>query len=413
MDIVDILQDMASTGQPPVGSCSMIGVGYEDAFSRLERTYFDGFDRRGKSAEKFIIAPYGAGKTHFLRQLLELAGRRNCVTAEVPLSRNIPIEKPLMVYNEVAKELMVPGQRLKGMSSLLDAYCRKMRSEAPSPDLEDEYLRCRIDALETAVIEEPRYRSALMKTLHAKLSGDLDVFQCGCSWLGGEVSSGAIRRVLDIDSVDSAERSTFGRRALFSLCQFIKFAGYSGTVIGFDEAEQARNTSKKQLNRILSMLRSEIDAVARVQDAAVLIVYAFIPDVIQEMQVYPALQQRTSEPDPQRKFFDGNTISPRIDLGQPFANSGIESLKFLERIGERLVELLYEQHGHSLSVSKEEALEACRNWAEEVSAREASISNRRYMVKLTASRLYHLYESGQIDNTFIPSESTSPGDAEV
>lgn len=413
MDILEVLEDMVSTGQPPTEGCSLLGVGYEEAFSLLEQTYIDGRFSRGKSAEKFIIGPYGAGKTHFLRQLLEIAQRRGCATAEVVLSGDIDITKPLVVYKEVAREMRVPGQESKGMEGLLQQCYAKIRSEESNPELVDEYVRCRIDGLKDVSFENVSYQRVLINTLTARFTGDEEQFHLGCRWLDGEVTLGSLAKTLGESPITSTEQNLFGRRAIFCLCQFVKAMGYPGTVVGFDEAEQAANVTKRQLQKILSMLRSEIDAVSTAKNASLLVVYAVLPNVVQEMQNYPALQQRISEPNPERKFFDGEVYSPRIDLGHPYSDAGHSALNILERIGGRLVDLLYEQYGSELLVSKEGTLSACFSWAEEVFAKNASLSNRRDMVKLTASRLLHLKSTSILDSSITPPEPPCFGDEEV
>lgn len=414
MDLIEIFQDMASTGQPPLQGCVDLGVGYEDAFKRLENTYLTRFFNVGRSAEKFVVGPYGSGKTHFLRQTLEIARKNNCATAEVQLSRNIDITKSLIVYKEVAREIAVPGQKSKGIDGLLKAYYNKVRSQDSDPEISDDFVRSAIEALKDTEFEHPGFRRVLIRTLTAIVRGEEDTIDAGCQWLSGEITNHRLANVLNTNTIPAAEQDAFGRRAMFSLCQFIKAAGFTGTVIGFDEAEQAANVPAKQLNKILSMARSEIDAITRLQGGAVLILYAFTPDVIQEMQRYPALQQRLAEPDPSRRFFDGNDLSPQIDLAQPFQVNNSNSLIILQRIGERLVNLMFDTYQKEMQVfDKNSILAACHDWADEIDARNASISNRRDMVRLTCSRLLHMYHTGSLEGFAEPPELSHAGDEEV
>lgn len=414
MDLIEIFQDMASTGQPPLQGCVDLGVGYEDAFQRLEHTYMSGFFKRGKSAEKFVVGPYGSGKTHFLRQTLEIARKNNCASAEVQLSRNIDIAKILIVYKEVAREIAVPGQKRKGIEGLLKAYYDNVLLQDNDPEISDEFVRSAIAALEDVAFEHDEFRRVLIRTLKAIVRGEKDIIDAGCQWLSGEVADKDVAKVLKISTITATEQDAFGRRAMFSLCQFIKAAGYNGTVIGFDEAEQAANVPAKQLNKILSMARSEIDAITRLQGGAVLIFYAFTPDVIQEMQRYPALQQRLAEPDPNRRFFDGNDYSPQIDLAQPFQVNNSKSLIILQRIGERLVNLIFETYQVEMQAfDKNQILKASHDWADEIDARNASISNRRDMVRLTCSRLLHMYHTGSLEEFAEPPDLSHAGDEEV
>jgi len=406
MDIVDIFEEMITTGQPPNDNCSLLGVGYDEALKRLEKVYlYRGFER-GKSAEKFIIGPYGSGKTHFLRQLLERGRQIDCVTAEVPLSRDVDISKPLLVYKEVAREIRAPGQQGKGLKNLLRNICQKLRaeSEIEDPNLADDYLQSRIDAFDDIHFEDEQFRKVAARTLKADLRDEYEIYENGCRWLSGEVNEKLVAKSLGVGRIPVSEQDSYGRRALLCLCQFAKTINYRGTIIGFDEAEQAINVPRKKVQRILSMARAEIDSISRVKNAAVMIVYAFTPDVVQGMQAYPALQQRLAEPDPENRFFDGNSYSPRIELDQ----IKLDSLEFLEQISEHLINLFYTEYGNKLTQFKEDILVDSRDWAEEISARSPSISNRREIVKLTCSKLLQLY-----GGNFDLSSSPNPGDAEV
>ena len=79
--LFDILEPLAENGTAPARGCSTFGVGYNDTFDQLCKVYVDGQFKRGKSAEKFVIGPFGSGKSHFLRHFMEIAETKNCVTA--------------------------------------------------------------------------------------------------------------------------------------------------------------------------------------------------------------------------------------------------------------------------------------------------------------------------------------------
>ena len=91
IDVLALLESLAEKGTPPTDGCTLFGVGYDDAFERLKRTYLERRFSNGGSAEKFVVGPFGSGKTHFLRQFLEIARDMDCVTAEVPLTRSFDI----------------------------------------------------------------------------------------------------------------------------------------------------------------------------------------------------------------------------------------------------------------------------------------------------------------------------------
>ncbi len=148
IDIVDILRHMAPTGQPPVEGCSVFGVGYEDGFENLKREYIKEQFNKGNSAEKFVVGPYGSGKTHFLRQFSEIAGSEGCATCEVQLSKDIDLTKQLLVYREVVSNLSLPGMPRSGVRSFLEQCMKHVRSGSPDPEAAEHFLTGWIEGLE-------------------------------------------------------------------------------------------------------------------------------------------------------------------------------------------------------------------------------------------------------------------------
>ena len=94
---------------------------------------------------------------------------------------------------------------------------------------------------------------------------------------------------------------------LLSLFQLVRHAGYVGTVLCLDEAEQGLAVDRKHMDRILSMLKSDVDAIWTSTGSA-LVMYALTPDIRESMDRLPALQQRFADPGGVG-FFDGNYLA--------------------------------------------------------------------------------------------------------
>ncbi len=111
VDVIAMIERMAEYGTAPHDGCALFGVGYDEAFARLRSKYFEARFARGDSAEKFVVGPFGSGKTHFLRQLMEIARALECVTAEVTLNKDLDFTKSLIVYREVVRAMRagLPG----------------------------------------------------------------------------------------------------------------------------------------------------------------------------------------------------------------------------------------------------------------------------------------------------------------
>jgi hypothetical protein len=391
IDIYAALSHLASLGTAPLDGCIAFGVGYEDAFDRLERMYLvDGFGR-GRSAEKFVIGPFGSGKTHFLRQLMEVARAHTCVTAEVALSKDVDFTRTLMVYSEVARQVRPPEGTSTGIRALLRSALARVRGKAPAGRMAV-FTRAWIDAIAVADYPLPAFGRVLRRALDAHDNGDDATFEAACRWLEGEVADRALAARLEVSVVQRADENLHGRRALLSLFRFVRAAGYHGTVVTFDEAEQGLGVDRKKMNRILSMLQSQINAVADLRDGSALIAYALTPNLADEMEQFAALQQRVADPAPGMGFFDGNTRAVRIDLTlRP------DPVHELEAIGARLCDLLYATYGGRLATPQEEAYAAIRQIAAAVDLNDASSSSRRAMVKATSALLLEMYDTGRLD----------------
>ena len=135
--IIRMFERMASHGTAPEEGCSIFGVGYEDAYSRIKKKYLEEQFGRGTSSEKFVVGPFGCGKTHFLRQLMELAREMDCVTSEVALNKDVDFTKNLIVYREVVRELRIPLFQKHGIRTLLTAAIEKVKSRIEDEGLQD------------------------------------------------------------------------------------------------------------------------------------------------------------------------------------------------------------------------------------------------------------------------------------
>ncbi len=394
IDPLEILERLAENGTAQEEGCSLFGTGYEEAFDRLRRVYIERAFARGRSSEKFIVGPYGSGKTHFLRQLMEMAREADCVTAEVALNKEIDFTQPMVVYREVARELRPPGDSETGIRCLFEAcLARVMAPVADNREMAKRLAYRWIDGLEQTGLREPTVARVAAEAFRASLSGDVERFSVCSRWLSGEVSDRQVAKEVGTSTVAKAEQARFGRYALLSLCQLIKHAGFTGTIVGLDEAEQSFSVSKRKMQSILSMLQSSINATADLRRGAVLFCYALVPDVVEQMEDFAALQQRVADPGPDQGFFDGYTHAPKIDLT---LRRG-DTLEELCRIATRLVELLYEVPDWEAPVSKEAVIKHVEEIASEVANADGTASNRRTLTKRVSSMLVHLYDNGTLD----------------
>ncbi len=403
-DILKILGDLAQFGHAPEEGCRLFGVGYDDAFDRLNKIYLNRGFARGSSAEKFIVGPFGSGKTHFSHQLMEIAREQGCITAEVQLNKNIDFTKSLIVYRELTRNIRTPDGG-KGFKNLIEKCIISVKSKVPDISLEDAVLSSWISGLDQVDFKLDTFKRLAKKAFLNKQNSNDEEFDLLTQWLSGEFDNKFLCKKLQIPVVSKSEENLFARRAMLSLFQLARHAGYKGTVVCFDEAEQGLTVDRKKTEKILSMLMSRICEMVDLERGSTLIIYAITPYLVEKMETLAALQQRISDPGGM-SFFAGNTYAPLIRL-----IDREDPLRELEAIGRKLVELTYENYGEQISIPKESMIQNVLEHAKRIVEKDISASNRRDMVKATCSLLVNAIDVN--DSNTVPTTSPLEEEAEV
>jgi hypothetical protein len=410
-DVISMFEVMASNGTAPKEGCRRFGTGYDEAFAKLRERYLQRGFERGRSAEKFVVGPFGSGKTHFIRQLMEIAREEGCVTSEIALSKTVPFTESLIVYREVTRELIVPDHPGRGIRALLEAALAKIAHKAPDPQVATPLVDAWIRGIDSAGFQLSSYARVVQRALQALRRNDDTLFDTACRWLEGDIADRAVAKELGVPVEPRSAHNLHGQRALHSLFQFIRHAGYRGTVVAFDEGEQGLSVPKAQREKILSFLLSSLNAINDLQGGAALIVYALTQDLVEQMETFAALQQRVADPGPSRSFWDGNSLAPKIDLTW---RQGQDPEVGLRNIGRRLVELFYQELGDELSEDQVVVQLRVDGIARDVTEKDITSSNRREMVKRTCTLLMHLYEDGTLlEPGEVVARLVEPEEAEV
>jgi hypothetical protein len=370
---------LAAYGTAPRDGCRMFGVGYDDAFGRITRTFVERRFRNGGSSVKYVVGPFGSGKTHFVRQLCELARDRGCVTGEVKLTRDVDMTKTLIVYRQIAQEVRPPDHPERGIGSLLRACLTNVRASAADEIAGRELAVGWIGGLVHQNLASEAFARVASVGLEALLVEDGERFEFARRWLGGEIGNREITKPLGVDRTSQAEEGVFAARMLLSLFQLVRSSGFRGTVLALDEAEQGMAVNQQSLNYIFSVMQSSINYMTDLDDGAALVVYAITPSVRERMDAFPALQQRL-EANP--SFFEGNDYAPIIDLTR--RDDPEEELR---QIGEKLTTLFVAQEGLPEGESEAGLRAEVRDIAVRVARDDPSAQNRRTFVKSACARL--------------------------
>ena len=336
MEIFSTVDDMARFGHAPKQGCSVFDVGFEDTVNRISDAYLSSRFSRGRSAEKFIIGPFGSGKTHLLRLISKRALELDCVTSEVSLNQNIDFTSPATRYREIVRELRLPTSSEFGIRGLLHNCLDRRKASVSNAVVADEATAKWAETLET-YFRLTEYGRVLKLTLIALLSNDSILAESGIRWLSGEFSAKSICADLHVSPVTKREEPNFALRAMLSLFQFIRYSGFAGTVVGYDEAEQGFYVSRRKMQEIQTMLQMEINAIADLEDASALILFVVTPNIIEKLVDFPALQQRLANPG--KSFLEGADFAPQIDLSEQASLR--DSNQHMKNIGRRNITILF------------------------------------------------------------------------
>jgi len=387
-DIERIYLRMAEKGTAPEDYCNLFGVGFSDVFAVLEREYLERTFRLAASSEKFLVGAYGSGKTHFLRHFSQIARHRTCVTSEVQLNKSIDYTRYLTVFQEIARDIRPPRGDGRGITALLRASATRLAKVLAKKhgqevgDDEGRWVRPWCKELNLDSFESPSYARALQRGLEAVVDRDEDSLQGLSRWLSGFFNDRPLCKQFNLTYVEKADQSRQASQALLALGQFIRAVGFRGTLVAFDEAEQGLDVDRKRFDRILSLLQSTINDVADLQGGALLLMWAFTPELLDRFNEFPALQQRISSPTP---FLQNNPRAPVIPLerGRPREDE-------LREISTSLATLCFHVNEVPTEV-QQSVLQECLAEASTIARQDPGISSRRTVVKATCTRLLALW----------------------
>lgn len=374
---LQILQRMGQAGQPPEQGIRFVNVGNESYLGVIDQEYLGLLlgEARGSSF-KLVQGYFGAGKTHFLYCVRDLAWRRGFLTALVGLSAaECPFDRRLAVYQAVAARLSLPpaaeGQEpVRGLPGVLRALVEERAAQLGGQVLAG-WVR---DSYERAAVEWHPFRRAAAAFLRAA-AAQADADPALEAWLLGEqVPASALRGHGVFDG--PAESNAFGM--LRSLLQTIVHLGQPGTVLLFDEMDRTLSLGRRRTRELGDNLRQLIDLCSLSELPATLFLYAVPPEFLsQVVPEYPALQQRLQAP---VALSRQTPKAPVIDLER----MDLDPEPLLVELGERLLAVEEAAYGVPPVEADRENL---RRLAAAVVENQLDVSHRRFFVKAFIAHL--------------------------
>lgn len=372
-----ILAQMGENGKPPELGIAHVNAGNESYLRVLDTAYIqDVLCTTFGSSFKLVQGTYGAGKTHFLYCVRDLAWRRRLLTAFVTISpKECPFHRPLAVYRAIAQRIERPrdpdGDEIRGLDDLL----RQCIEHRVADDGRDETRGWIDGTLARAPFTRHSFRDAVTGFSRAVIDHDEPAARRLGAWLRGEDVSLTEAKLAGVYEVPSNDNG-FG--LLRSLVQLVPRLGWQGSVLLLDEAERrlsADDKPTKALNETVDHLRELIDLCGRSELPRTLVLYAVTPMFTEHvLPLYPALQQRLGAPiqflGPQ------NPKAPVIDLEA----LDLEPRKLLLEVGKRLAGVA--RLAYDWSPPDQLVQDNLERLAAVVTQEQLEVGHRRFFVRL-------------------------------
>ncbi len=300
-------------GIPPERGVDLYSVGNEKLIEGVKRFHLSGIGYQG--IIRFISGSWGAGKTHFFRQLREVAFRNECLVSNVELDVNsAALNKFQSVFAAIIRQISTPsyyfadslfkdvapfGIVVRESLAWLGTGKREVRNEISY----DQYKKAN-EALMSDHSIDIDFRKMIQKYWETFLpdAPDPSIIEQNrgeiLQWFSGEGTIGYFRKQFGVSKIVSRDNA----RAIMlpSLAGFIRLSGYKGLVILFDEAEQSYSVMRRSdLRAAHNNLLSLINCIDSLQGLYLL--YATTPDFytdpVHGIINYGALFDRIGKPE--------------------------------------------------------------------------------------------------------------------
>lgn len=225
---------------------------------------FDDYIAQGGSKVRFINGDYGDGKTHFMSILHHLAKEKQFGTSFVVLTRDVPIHKFEIIYQEIVTQLK--GEFVgQGLRMLLHSWIEKQKALLQSKDEPESEITLLSDQLRHMPGMDLNFANALIAILRIEClpisetdlkrdpETDREVLY---QWFEGRKVA---KKDLKSFSVFEILNKTNSKQFLNSLITFLRWTGHNGLILLFDELETVLAHSTSIRNAAYENIRLLMD----------------------------------------------------------------------------------------------------------------------------------------------------------
>jgi hypothetical protein len=286
--MLEALEHVAASGVPGPGSAAAIDIGSGAYLAYLRGEVVEGFVTAGGSTCRFFEGAYGAGKSHLLSLLHEMALDLGMAVVKTDLSQAIRLEDWRLITAYVLQNLecRIDGQMCRSLAHVLQAL--------------GESGRAKMMRFSDTRLPHPGFKHAMRAGLHLSdmhRDGAILVrrFLEGDRVRVSDLRSHQLQGIRDYLSLRNAEHVlTTVLGGLFAL-------GIPGTVLLFDENERTftfrHGHPPAAVRSGANLMRRLIDGCFTGSLVGTLAIFAVLPNFMEASALaYPALGQRIAVP---------------------------------------------------------------------------------------------------------------------
>lgn len=257
----------------------------------------------GGSACRFVISPYGGGKTFFLNLVRSIAMEKKLVTLQADLNPDRRIHatggQARSLYSELTRNASTRAKPEGGaLPGIVEKFVTtaKDEAEARGVDVENVIKEMLLDL--TELTNGYDFSTVISKYWEGYKADNIDLQTNALRWLRGEYSTKTeARQALGVRTI--VDDSNFYDQ-LKLLGRFVRLAGYAGLIVCLDEMvnlyklpnKLARQSNYEQLLRILN---DTLQGMAQGIGFILAGTPEFLTDTRRGLYSYAALQSRLAE----------------------------------------------------------------------------------------------------------------------
>jgi hypothetical protein len=271
-------------GTVPVDHVPYFTVGRDRWLSIIEDDLAN-YIAAGGAKVRFLSGDYGDGKTHFLSLIQHLVQHEGFAVSFVVLTREVPMHKFELVYQEIVSRLSTAPGRM-GIRALLTHWLETLQPQLGEPDeaARTTSLQGIAETLKDLEGMDVNFAQGLISLIQRRYlplaEGETpedreQALELLYQWFeGGRLS----KRELRPFQIFEALNKNNSKRLLLSLIAFLLHLGYQGLILLLDELETVMGQSASVRNAAYENVRLLIDNAEQAHHLHVF--FSIIPDVI-------------------------------------------------------------------------------------------------------------------------------------